>query len=113
NVPAKKTTRGGGAHEHIFWKIPPQRFSACFGFEKEGVPADIEMKTLVTHGAGNTPDIGRIGFQNENVDVVFRKQIAGRKTCGTCTDYDDLCVHLLLRDPVTTGEIPDVPALYA
>src|SRR4029077_17984431 len=30
-----------------------------------------------------------------------------------CTDYDDLRLHVLLRDPVAPGEIPDVPALYA
>src|SRR5206468_7058371 len=71
------------------------------------------MKTLVSHRAGNTTDVNGIGFQNDNVDVVFGKQIASREACWTCTDNDDLWLHVLLRDPVTPGEIPDVPALYA
>src|SRR4030095_16755629 len=71
------------------------------------------MKALVSCRARNTAHVNGIGFQNDNVDVVFGKQIAGRKTCWTCTDYDDLRLHVLLRDPIAPGEIPDVPTLYA
>ena len=40
--------------------------------------ADIEMKALVSCRARNAAHVNGIGFQNEDIDVVFRKQIAGR-----------------------------------
>src|SRR5215831_19628529 len=75
--------------------------------------ADIKMKALVSYRPRNAAHVNAIGFQNHDIDVVLGKQIASREACRTCTDYDDLWLHTLLRDPVAPGEVPDVPALYA
>src|SRR5206468_12176838 len=81
--------------------------------EEETVAANIEMETLISHRSGNTADVNRVGFQDNDVHRLFCEEIARRQTCRPGTDDGDFCFHLLLRDPVAPGEIPDVPALYA
>ena len=42
-----------------------------FRLREEAVPADVEMKTLVSRGAGDAADINRICLQDGDLDVVF------------------------------------------
>ena len=42
------------------------------------MPADVEVKALVSRRARNAADVIGIGFQNEDIDIVFRKRIASR-----------------------------------
>src|SRR6266404_1206493 len=108
-----KNPRRPWPHEHVIRQnLRPQIFYR-FGLREETVPADIEMETVVSNGSRNATDINRIGFENDDIHVFLRKKIPRRQTRWACSDNGDSCFHLLLRDPVAPGEIPDVPALYA
>ena len=42
--------------------------------------ADIEMKTFVGRGAGNSADVNRIGLEDGDVDLVLGEKIGGGKS---------------------------------
>ena len=77
------------------------------------MPANVEVKTFVSSGARNPTDINRIGFQDDYVDFLLGQEITRRQTRWSGTDNGDFCFHLILRNPIAPGEIPDVPTLYA
>ena len=73
-----KNPRRTRSHEHVVRQnLGPQIFDRL-GLGKETVPADVEVKTLVGHGPGNSADVNGIGFQDNDIDFLLRQKIAGR-----------------------------------
>ena len=75
--------------------------------------ANVEMKTLISDRARNATDIHRVGFHDIDADFLLRQEVARGQTRRPGTDNGDFCLHFPLRDPISSREIPHVPALYA
>ena len=61
-----------------FGRISCQKSFDFLRLREEAVPADVEMKPLVSRGAGNAADVNRIRFEDGDGDVVFGEQVSGR-----------------------------------
>ena len=100
----------------------------CFEqYAKEGVQAF----TFQEIEAMETPDSHTLRVYLKTPNALFPQNVAepvtdlrvlleelgepdgGRETRRARADNEDFCFHLLLSNPITPGEIPDVPALYA
>src|SRR5207237_3755168 len=79
---------------------------------EETVAADVEMKAFIFSGPRNTADVNRIGLENDERDIIFRKQIRGSESCRSGSDDGDICFHFL-SNPVPASKIPNIPALHA
>ena len=65
-----KNARGTRPDEHVVRQnLRPEIFDRL-GFGKETVPANVEVKTLVGHGPGNSADVNRIGFQDDDIRLL-------------------------------------------
>ena len=87
------------AHEHVVRQNLSPEILDRLRFREKAVPADVEVKTFVSGGAGNSTDVNGIGLEDGDRDVVLGKEIRGRQSRRSRADNRYLGFHFLVKPP--------------
>ena len=74
---AVKNARSSRTLEHVVGQKLVPKIVNFFRLGEKPMTADVEVKTFVGRGTGNSADINRIGFQHGDADIVLGQKISG------------------------------------
>src|SRR5262249_23937165 len=77
-----------GSNEKIVAKNLAPEVLDVFRFRKEAMTADVEEKSLIANGSGDSADVFRVGFKNRDGLVFFGEQISCRQPRRAGANHD-------------------------